>query len=375
MYYKAVFKLVFAFIFVSCNGQGRNEFKYEEISKKNIVNIPVSKLVRNIKFINLESYLPLNFVKNGTVDYTQFIQKGMDENRNVLLPNFPILVNESGLILKSNSSIYFNKESKIIMVGNKLTNYDILKISHVENIKLFNPTISGDRFNHLDTKGEWGMGINILSSKNIAIYNPTITNCWGDGIYVGRNDIPSENISIKGGLIDNNRRNGISVISGQNIYISDVHICNTNGTFPMSGIDVEPNNNSDELINIKLNNINTFNNAENGISVILIYLIGENKKNVSLTISNHKDVLSKRGFLMGGNKESYSDNIIPLEGFVSIVNPIWTDNKTSLGFSSDIHYIPKFNYKGLKVFTKNKFDSDKTKDVKQAAEKRNIKIE
>lgn len=364
------------FMCLACGGQtNKIIYKYKNIDKSKITYIPTIGFIKDIKFVELESYLPKNYVKDGSVDYSSYIQKGITENENVKMPNFPVLIAGTGLTLKDNSVIYFLKQSKLILKENALTNYEVLKIHNLKNVTIYNPNIYGDRNKHTGTKGEWGMGISIKSSSDVTIYNPVIQNCWGDGIYIGNDKISPVDITIKGGYINNNRRNGISIISGKNIKISDVAISNTNGTLPMSGIDVEPNNNSNILEEINLDNIYTFNNAENGIGVILIYLIGEKQKEVSLNINSHVDEKSKRGFLMGGNKLSYPNNIKPLGGSVRVNNPVWKDNATTLLLSSDFKYIPKYVYNNVKVMTKNKVDLKKLEMTKEAVKKRSIEID
>src|SRR5699024_9046472 len=105
----------------------------------------------------------------------------------------------------------------------------------------------------------------------------------------------NENVKIINGVLDNNRRNGISIISGRNIEINNVFISNTNGQNPQSGIDIEPNSNDDILENIKLLNIETFNNTMNGIVVSIGNLSGQKKKELSIKIDNHKDTYSYLG--------------------------------------------------------------------------------
>src|SRR5690242_19873414 len=91
--------------------------------------------------------------------------------------------------------------------------------------------------------------------------------------------LDSNNIFIDGAWIDNNRRNGISVIDGNNIKISNSVISNTNGTLPMSGIDIEPNNGFGELKNINIENVTTFNNSKFGILISLAFFVNRSQKN------------------------------------------------------------------------------------------------
>jgi len=368
-----VFLFVFFIITVSCNSQSKKtDFIYKKVNKKLIYRVNLEKEVNQIKFVDLKSYLPVNYVQNGTVDYTSCIQKGINENKFVRLPNFPILISEKGLTLKSNSIIYFNQKSKLILAVNSLPKYQILDLKNIENVKIYNPRLVGDRIKHKGTTGEWGMGINIISSSNISIYNPEITNCWGDGIYVsGISTKESESIFIKGGLLDNNRRNGISIISGKNINISNINISNTYGTLPMAGIDIEPNENGNTLEKINLNKITTFNNGDAGIAVILLNMIGKRQHVVDVNIDSHKDTYSKYALIMGGSKTGYKypDDIKPLDGAVNIINSQWNDNSGKVSIAADFRYTAKYKFSNLKIKTAGKEDiketESKTKKIRE----------
>jgi hypothetical protein len=368
-----VFLFVFFIITVSCNSQSKKtDFIYKKVNKKLIYRVNLDKEVNQIKFVDLKSYLPVNYVQNGTVDYTSYIQKGINENKFVRLPNFPILISEKGLTLKSNSVIYFNQKSKLILAVNSLPKYQILDLKNIENVKIYNPRLVGDRIKHKGTTGEWGMGINIISSSNISIYNPEITNCWGDGIYVsGISTKESESIFIKGGLLDNNRRNGISIISGKNINISNIYISNTYGTLPMAGIDIEPNENGNTLERINLNKITTFNNGDAGIAVILLNMIGKRQHVVDVNIDSHKDTYSKYALIMGGSKTGYKypDDIKPLGGAVNIRNSQWNDNSGKVSIAADFTYTAKYKFSNLKIKTAGKEDiketESKTKKIRE----------
>ncbi|SEO49947.1 hypothetical protein SAMN05444671_3609 [Flavobacterium sp. CF108] len=370
---KLIFLSVFFVITISCNCQDSNSaFIYKNVNKNLIYKVNVQTKVGKIKFVDIKSYLPVNYVQNGSVDYTTYIQKGINENQFVKLPNFPILISEKGLSLKSNSILYFNQKSKLIITPNSLPKYQILDVRNIENVKIYNPKLVGDKNKHKGAAGEWGMGINIISSSNITIYNPEIINCWGDGIYIsGVSTKESENIYVEGGLLDNNRRNGISIISGKNINISNLYIANTNGTLPMAGIDVEPNENDNTLEKINLTKINTFNNGDAGIAIILLNMIGKKYHDVDVNINSHKDTFSKYGLIMGGSKTGYKypDDIKPLGGSVNINNSQWNDNSGKVSIAADFKYTAKYKFSNLKIKTNGKEDiketESKTKKIKE----------
>lgn len=318
--------------------------------------------------VSVEKYFPEDYAKNGSVDYTDYIQRALDENQIVVFPDFPVLINENGLYLRDNQTINFRNNSKLLIKPNSNERYAMLNIINVENITINNPILVGDRYAHLNNKGEWGMGINILSAKNVKITEPYVSSFWGDGIYIGEIDYKersvynktssfySENITIQGGVIDNNRRNGISIISVKNLLIENTTIQNTNGTLPMAGIDIEPNNNEQYLENIVLKNIITKNNKEMGIKYVPNNFFGHRLKNVNIKILNCRDIGAKTGLYLGGILHSRRqklrdirtfDGEILVEGFISI------NNVEPIKGGSIQTYNPRTLIRSFRIFDKN----------------------
>lgn len=353
------------FIFQSYS---QNKFVYKSGLHPILINVPDFSNTTNI--VEVSKYLPKNFKKDGSVDYTFYLQKAINENSNISLPDFKILINDSGLKIPSNRTIIFKPNSKIVLKGSSKEKYSILSIENAKNVTIINPVIIGDRLHHIGKGGEWGMGINILSSLNVTIYNPKISNCWGDGIYINR--LPgirnSSNIKVLGGQIDNNRRNAISIISGTGITISDILLSNQNGTAPEGGLVLEPNNNNDLLENINIRNITTDNNNEMGIGIVLTKMIGPNQKNVSISIENHKDLNSTNSILLAGLRSSYKSNFKKINGSIKIINSSW-NGKNGIGrFGSNFYYMPTIEVNGLSS-SKNEINS-----FKNELKKRKIKV-
>ena len=185
------------------------------------------------------------------------------------------------LNIESNTTIVFDKKTVIELKDHNALRYKILFIKDKKNVTLINPTIDGRRDLNTATTGEWGMGISIVGSENINIYDATIKNCWGDGIYIGRvgsNTTKSTNIVLENVVCDNNRRQGISVISVNGLYGKNVTLKNTNGTAPEAGIDFEPNFAEEELDNIYFDGLKLYNNNGNGLMFYLNNLTNHNYK-------------------------------------------------------------------------------------------------
>lgn len=158
-----------------------------------------------------------------------------------------------------NNNTIVNLAGTIRLNPNNLDSYKIVKIVGKNNITIQGGgTIYGDVEGHTGTTGEWGMGITILDSNGITIKGITVRNCWGDGIYIGQtknivNNYPI-NILIDNATVTNNRRQGITIASVQNLTIRNCRVLNTGAikfTTPGAGIDIEPN-----IANAMLENIN-----------------------------------------------------------------------------------------------------------------------
>lgn len=278
------------------------------------------------KAYDITNSLPLGYVKDGTVDYTSYIQTAINSYKTVVFPDFPILVNSKGISLVSNSTVIFRKKSKLVLMSNALKTYQVLRIYNISNVVLYFPVIQGDRNTHIGSQGQWGMGLSICSSTNVTVVNPKISDCWGDGIYIGRSsDNINKDIAIYDALLDNNRRNGLSIVSANGLTIKRITVTNTGGQMPMSGIDIEPNTNSDVIKNVKIDDVITYNNAMHGIVVSLSGLVGNRPQEVGIDINNHIDDSSGIGF---GLSLSRSDKNIglPLSGHLNVVNSIWKND-------------------------------------------------
>lgn len=301
-------------------------------------------------FKDLTAYLPPNFSRRGDVDYTVYIQKGLDENRKVIFPDFPILINDAGLTIKSNSQIYFSKNSLVKLKASNKERYEIFRLHDVSNIQIFNANISGDRKVHNGKTGEWGMGIAIRGrSKDIVINNAVVKDCWGDGIYLGhlKHNAP-ENVLITNALIDNCRRNGISITTGKNIRIIEPVVSNTNGTKPECGIVIEPSASTAIFENIVISDAITYNNKEAGIQIGgFEKLLGKSKSTSSISIVNHTDDGSNRGIFVGRIRGTDKVKGSSLKGNLVIDNPVWKNNRL------EPFVFRKQNRRGPKITLKN----------------------
>lgn len=263
---------------------------------------------------------------DGITDDTKAIQDAFNAgaNKEVNIPDGKYMINALvGVFPQSNTTIKFAKNAQLNVIPNSSVNYNCINVKNVNNVTLMDPTVIGDRLDHTGSKGEWGMGISIIgASKNIKIISPKTTNCWGDGIYIdGCSDIYIENM-----FSDNNRRQGMSVVSVDGLFVNGALVINSNGTPPQSGIDIEPDYDTDILNNIRLLNVVTKNNTSGyGITINLNSFTTINK-DINITIENHKDYGSFNS--IGINNARPSKAI--LKGAITL-NNIYSENALSDG--------------------------------------------
>ena len=164
------------------------------------------------------------------------------------------------------------------------------RIEYSAYISAFHSKGVGDIFTHggvqfkvvEDNVGEWGNGIDALSSKNITLDNLKIQNCWGDAIFFGRtldwaSDLLynttylkyTEGVLANNLVLSNNRRQGMSILSLKDATFNKVSIYDTHGTAPECAIDFEPEEVNDKLTNIVFNDLVTYNNRSAGVAVSL----------------------------------------------------------------------------------------------------------
>lgn len=180
---------------------------------------------------------------------------------NVYIPK----IRDCGYEIPSNRIIFFDN-AIVKKVGAYNHEYDeIFRISNVENVWMYgNGTIDYNRdFMQLET-GEHGMCLSIGGSSHVTIEGLKFINAFGDGIYLNNNQY----VYIDNVFCDNNRRNGISIISGKYYNIKNSYFLRSNGTAPEAGISIETNTATDILEDINISDcVSDGNNAESPVYV------------------------------------------------------------------------------------------------------------
>ncbi|HHP6582573.1 hypothetical protein [Acinetobacter baumannii] len=275
--------------------------------------------------ISIGSQAHAEFVEN--TDITSYVNSLIEKNKTITIPDGNYLVSATKSIqLKDNSTLKLSPNTVLNVIPTSSGSYRVFKIRNVKNVNISGGKIIGDKYTHLGETGEWGMGIEIRDSQNVSISNMNIDKMWGDAIYIGTNGKNSTyNISVKNIRMNDNRRQGISIISVNKLLASNITATNTSGAMPASGIDIEPNNGSMILKNIVLKNIKTSGNQGSGIQIGLSRYDNSTKP-LSITIENHQDANSGHGLLLGAiNKKAIGTMSIQSNSSGNCFNA-WSNN-------------------------------------------------
>lgn len=171
---------------------------------------------------------------------------------------------EGGACLKLGDNTELIIDGTLRLAPNSFRKCDMIRVvgSHV---KIHGKgCVMGDRLTHTGSEGEWGMGINFQKASHATLSGLTIKDCWGDCVYVGKK---STDILIKDCLLDNSRRQGVSVTFADSVTIRNCKITNISGTYPQYGIDIEPNKKC-SVDNVLIENVEV-KNCEGGIRATL----------------------------------------------------------------------------------------------------------
>ena len=114
---------------------------------------------------------------------------------------------------------------------------------------------------------EWRHCIRLRACAGVRIEGLVLARSGGDGVYVGAGSKgePCRDVVIRDVVCDGHHRQGISVISAEDLLIERTAMINTHGTAPMAGIDFEPNHPRERLVNCVMRDCVMTNNTGGGL--------------------------------------------------------------------------------------------------------------
>lgn len=199
--------------------------------------------------------------------------------------------------------------------------------------------------------GEWRHCINIAGGTNVVVENLTCEKGGGDGInisdlYLIENVISgaNENILIENVICDGNARNGISIISGNNIIVNSCTLSNT-GQFnpsglassgPWAGIDIEPERRKN-VTNVSITNCKFNRNRNIGLCIAYAKLV-DREEGAVLNVNNCTFSQNQFGIRATGRNEvlkgviNIENCLIQNSTYYSIYFREWKNDKMPINF-------------------------------------------
>ncbi|MFP7226474.1 right-handed parallel beta-helix repeat-containing protein [Priestia filamentosa] len=211
---------------------------------------------------------------DGVTDDTSSIQKTIDyasdnKIKEVFVPDGIYMIDCLKYInLKDNTTLHLASKAQLRAIPNASNRYYMINIEDCSGVTVYGGNLKGERDSHKGTEGEWGYGVRIAGSINVEIRDIKIEKFWGDGIaIVGHKEKYSQYVTIDNVISDSNRRQGISIIRGKDIYVLNSILSNTRGTPPQAGIDIEPDLGMPNAERITIEGCKSFGNGGAGIMV------------------------------------------------------------------------------------------------------------
>jgi hypothetical protein len=298
----------------------------------------------------------------NTVDATDAFQSALDTfSPKIWVPDMGTEWFVNPITLRSNQEILF--ESGVVVAAKpgslSFLSGQLFVASGISNACLvgYGATLRMQQADYLNppyTPSEFRHGLLYYDSVNIEIIGVTVEDTGGDGITIGTISTSGfcKNMLIKDVTISNAYRNGISVVSAEDLVIDNAVIVNTSGTSPQVGIDFEPDFNTERLVNVVVRNCIIAYNNWSGISFPTSGLLGNGGvQGIPITGSIEKTTIVGNGFDPfggGGTSEMFGDGIYMkwhLDG-VEVKDSLFVDN-AQWGFEVDgfgIGYLQDADY-------------------------------
>jgi hypothetical protein len=239
----------------------------------NLVPIVGDKVAKGDLFVNVKEY---GATGDGTTLDHAAINNAITAGagRTVYLPAGTYLidaVSPNGIQLNQpGTRLLLDAGATIKVQPNSATNYIAVKVTAADCI-IEGGKILGDVGSHTGTTGEWGHLIQIdTGGDRCTVQNVTLTKAWGDGIAIQGGP---DGVTLRNVLSDDNRRQGLSVISASRLRVYGGQFSNTGKTAytaPGCGIDIEPNVAADLSYDLEFHGVTVIGNKGSGVQIIAV---------------------------------------------------------------------------------------------------------
>ena len=217
----------------------------------------------------------------------------LESNKTIIFEPGVVVRAESGSLLEENASLFnaFNVDNIRLIGQGEGENRPVLQMNREE-------------YDEADARGDFEAQFNhvveLLGVDGYEVSGLKITGGGGDGIHIaggtfrtppepGSGILPySQDGLIENVISDDNRRQGLSIDSANNLIVRNSTFSNTGGTteeLPESGIDLEPTWDFESLQNIVIEDVTIDNNNGNGIQFALGNL-DDDSADISVDVRN-----------------------------------------------------------------------------------------
>lgn len=215
---------------------------------------------------------------DDTVAFERVIHFLQPHGGTVIIPDGVYLIDPvRSVVLVDNLTLAFDSRAVLKAIPVEAGKSALILGDRVRNAAVVGGAMVGEQRNHAGTAGEWGMGIGLYGCSDIKIEQVSISECWGDGIYIGLSaGHESERITIKHCISSGNRRQAMSITGCIGATVFNCTFSATRGTLPECGIDIEPKGEA-VVRDVEIAHCKAIGNAGYGITVS-----GANVSNVRL---------------------------------------------------------------------------------------------
>lgn len=253
---------------------------------------------------------------DGVTDDTGAIQNAIAQiagtGGTVLIPAGTYMINTGaindyagrrGLQLKNNMTLKLAPDAILKAIPNSGgVGGTVVDLLSADKVDITGGTIIGDRAN--PAPNESGDCIAVRASHNVTVKNITLKDAHDDGIIIA---YESTNVTLDAVVSDNNRRQGLSIVSVNGAVVKNSIFKNTIGTAPQCGIDVEPN--KGEVVNdVLIQNCEFFGNKNHGLVLQAMNGVVTNVRVDKCSSHNNVSCGLVAYRILSGSKNSFTNN-------------------------------------------------------------------
>lgn len=241
-------------------------------------------------------------------DATAALQGAINSKaKRVIVPNVGAPWIVTGINLASDQEVVFEKgvEVQAKRGAFKDSNACLFSANEKKNIRLTGPGATlrmwkADYQSAAYSKAEWRHALSFWSCEGVEVTGLSIIESGGDGIYLGCNSLakPNTDVVIRDVRFLDHHRQGISVICAERLVIENCVLSGTSGTAPQAGIDFEPNDAAERLVDCVMRNCTLEGNAGGGF----LFALGKmrpSSKPISITIENCTSTRDSQAVALG----------------------------------------------------------------------------